>query len=252
MDLDYLELVLKDFTLKQLYIINWLNNQLEKNIEGRHSKIWDVLREYCGAVLNGWTPLKVEQALMAVSELGFLNRNNETELNKCLKTHLTKVKTANISIEPYVKTCCGIQLKIKPGRDITVFGMNKSYLSTTMNGDCSICHKRYAHNFFISGKERFVTYESVCGSQIIYFGGDYGYEKSFIKWLTNSIMYLYSGFENFAKCYNATKDSCCHEIDDNGAILSPTRIQDLWFLYNYIISSFFYMEISILKIPFSW
>ena len=251
MNLDRLEPVLKDFTLKQLYIINWLNNQLDKNIEGRHSKILDVLLEYCVTALNDWTPLKVEQALMAVSKLGFLNRNDETKLSECLKIHLAKVKTINISMEPYVKTC-GIQLKIKSGRDITAFGMNKSYLSTTMNGDCSICHKRYAHNFFISGKERFVTHESVCRSQIIYFGGDYRYEKSFIKWLTNSIMYLYSGFENFAKCYNATKESHCHEIDDNGAMLSPTRIQDLWFVYNYIISLFFYMEISILKIPFSW
>ncbi|CAF1466501.1 unnamed protein product [Adineta steineri] len=124
MDLDYLELVLNDFTLKQLYIVNWLNNHLDKNIEGRHSKILNILREYHGTSLNDWTPLKIEQALMVVNELGFLNRNEEAVLNKNLKVHLKKVKASNISIEPYVKTCCDTQLKIKSGRDITVFGIN--------------------------------------------------------------------------------------------------------------------------------
>ena len=38
-DFDYLKIVLDDFTLKQLFVINSLDNKLDKNIPGRNAKI---------------------------------------------------------------------------------------------------------------------------------------------------------------------------------------------------------------------
>jgi hypothetical protein len=251
MDFVYLELVLQDFTLKQLSMINWFNNNLDENIHDRYSKILDLLRETTGTDLTDWTPLKIQQGLMAAKELGILSRDQEKDMRIKLKTYLVSSESANSSIEPYAKTCCGSDLKIVSGRNITVFGTNYSYASKTMAGICNNCDKRYSHNFFINDKEKIVTRESFSNNNIIYFGGNYAYEKSFIKSLTNSIMYLYSGFENFTKCFNATKQSLAEKLDDD-SLLSPARVQDFWFTYNFINCSFFYTKDQAIKIPSSW
>ena len=251
MDLVYLQLVSQDFTMKQLSMINWFNNNLDKNIHDRYSKILDLLRQTSDTDLTNWTPLKIQQGLMAVNELGFLSRDQEKDLSVKLKTYFASSESENSSVEPYTKTCCGSDLKIVSGRNIKVFGINYSYRSRMMTGICSKCDKRYSHNFFVNGKEKFVTRESFSNNNVIYFGGDYGYERSFIKSLTNSIMYLYSGFENFTKYFNATKQASAEKLDDD-SLLSPARVQDLWFIYHFINCSFFYTKSQVIKIPSSW
>jgi hypothetical protein len=77
----------------------------------------------------------------------------------------------------------------------------------------------------------------------VYFGGEYAYEKPLIKWLSNAILYLHSGFENFCKCYNETRKATHNNLDYNEGSLSPTRMQDFWFLYT---------KSTELRIPFSW
>jgi hypothetical protein len=141
---------------------------------------------------------------------------------------------------------------MKIGRNITVFNIKNSYPATLINGVCHVCGKKYSHNYFTDGKEKFVVYESIFDSHFVYLGGEYGYEKSLIKLLSNAILYLHSGFENFSKCYNETKNSTCNNLDDDEGNLSPTRIQDFWFLYNFITFSFFYINKKTLKIPFTW
>jgi hypothetical protein len=54
MDFEYLKMVLNDFTLKQLSIIKWLNNNLDKNMEDRNGNILHLLRKYCNKELNEW------------------------------------------------------------------------------------------------------------------------------------------------------------------------------------------------------
>jgi hypothetical protein len=252
MDFDYLKIVLNDFTLKQMFIINWFNNNLDKNIQDRHSKILHLLRRCCDEDLKEWTTLKLEQALMAINELGFLSRNEEKELNASLCSYLTVGKYANTIAEPYVQKCCSIKLDMNIGRNITVFSINNSYSGAVMNGYCQICKRKYSHNYFINDKKKFVTYESMFNSHLIYLGGEYAYEKSLIKWLSNSILYLHSGFENFSKCYNETRKTTCDNLDHNEGDMSPTRIQDFWFLYNFVTFSFFYTNKKILKIPLGW
>lgn len=251
MDFIYLELVLQDFTLKQLSMINWFNNNLDDNVQDRYSKILDLLRQAVDVDLTDWTPLKIKQGIMAATELGFIGRDQERKMRTELKSYLMSSKTANNSIKPYTNRCCSSDLKIVSGRNIKVFGVYYSYTSKTMTGICAKCNSRFSHNFLINDKGKFVTRESFSNNNIIYFGGDYAYERSFIQLLTNSIIYLYSGFENFTKCFNATKQSSSGQFDDDSS-LSPTRIQDFWFVYNFINCLFFYTENQEIKIPSSW
>ena len=252
MDLECLQMVLNDFTVKQLSIISWLDSNLDKNMEDRNVNILNLLRKYCNEELDEWTTLKIEHALMAIGELKLLNRNEEKELAEELHNYLTTNKCSNNIIEPYVNKCCSNKLKMSLGKIITIFGINKSCTATTMCGLCEICKRKYFHNYFIDGKEKFVTCESIDHGQLIYMGGIYGYEKPFLKWLSNSILYLYSGFQNFCKCFNETKRWTCNSSHQNEENLSPTCLQDFWFLYNFITISFFYTNRTILKIPFTW
>ncbi|CAM2728125.1 unnamed protein product [Rotaria socialis] len=251
MDFEYFRMVLNDFTMKELLIINWLDNNLDKSINDRQSKILYLLLEFCDDDMKEWTILKVEQALMAINELGFLNRNEEKKLDICLRTYLRSEKCSNIIVTPFVKICCGSRLNMSTGRNITVFNNNNSYIATIMTGYCEECKRKYSHNYFIEDKQKFVTHESILDSQIVYLGGEYAYEKTLIKLLSNSILYLHSGFENFTKCYNETKNSNTNNLDSNEGNLSPTRLQDFWFLYNFVTFSFFYANSEQLKIPSS-
>ena len=252
MDFDYLKLVLNDFTLKQLFIINWLNNNLDNNMQDRNEQILNILREHSTEQLKEWTTVKIGQALMAINELGFLNRNEEKELDVNLRSYLTVKKRVNVIIEPYVKKCCGKHLHMTIGRNITVFAINKSYAAAIMNGVCQTCDRKYLHNYFIAGKQKFVTTESIFNSRLIYFGGEYAYESSLIKSLSNSILYLHCGFENFCKYYNETKNQTLDKIIHDQSSLSPTRLQDFWFLYNFVTFSFFYTKTTTIQIVFSW
>ena len=252
MDFEYLHMVLNDFTMKQLLSVNWFNNNLDANIDNRQSKILYLLKEYFDEDLKGWTTLKVEQALMAIEEIGLLGRNEEKKLEMCLLTYLKSEKCSNTIVTPFVEVCCGESLSKSIGRNISVFSNDKSYNATLMDGHCVRCKRKYSHNYYIEERQKFVTYESVLESKIMYFGGDYAYEKPLINYLSNSILYLHSGFENFTKCYNETKKSHPNDIYCNQENLSPTRLQDFWFLYNFITFSFFYGDSKILKIPRSW
>lgn len=252
MDFEYLKMVLNDFTIKQLFVINWLNNSLDININNRSSTILYLLLQFYDEDMKIWTPLKVEQALMAIGELEFLNRMEEKKLDGILRTYLISEKCSNNFVQPYINKCCGSNLKMIVGRNITVFNNSESYIATTRDGYCEACKRKYSHNFFIEDKQKFVTYESIVNSELIYFGGDYAYEKFLIKWLSNCILYLHSGFENFAKCYNETRKSMRSNFNSDTENLSPTRIQDFWFLYNFVILSFFYTNKRMLKIPHSW
>lgn len=252
MDFDYLKVVLNDFTLKQLFVINWLHNNLDKNIQDRNAKILHLLRMHYNEELNEWTPLKIDQALMAIDELGFLNKNDEKQLADDLSIYLTKERCSNVILEPYVNQCCGNKLKMNIGRKIIVFGIDDSYTATVINGVCHICKRKYSHNYFIDGEEKFVTTESIIASSLVYMGGEYGYERSLIKWLSNSVLYLHSGFENFCKCYNETRKWTCNDRSSNDENISPARLQDFWFLYHFVIVSFFYTDRAIIQIPSSW
>ena len=252
MDFDYLKAVLHDFTLKQLFVIHWLHNKLDKNMHDRSAKVLHLLRIHQNEELNEWTTLKIEQALMAIDELGFLNQNDEKYLAEDLCTYLTEEKCSNVILEPYVNKCCGNRLKMNTTRKITVFGIDNLYTAAIINGVCHICKRKYSHNYFIDGEEKFVTTESIFGSSLVYMGGDYGYDKSLIKWLSNSVLYLHSGFENFCKCYNETRKWTCNNPSSNEENISPTRLQDFWFLYNFVIVSFFYTDRTAIKIPSSW
>lgn len=252
MDINYLRVVLTDFTFKQLSIINRLNNQLNILIPQRHDIILNVLRMNTKEKLKDWTPLKIKQALMAVNDLGFLNECEEKSVDENLTDYLSLKKVPNQIVSPFIDTCCGKQLMMNFGRKVTIFGLNHSYPVMLRYGLCIICQRQYFHNYFIDGKEKFVMPKSINDSCWIYFGGDYGYEVQLMKWLSNSILYLYSGFENFAKCYNETRKQSSDVFDQEQDTLSPTRIQDTWFLYNFVITSFFYMRTEALKIPSSW
>lgn len=251
MDTIYLQLVLQDFTLKQLFAIHWFNNNLDESIQDRYSKILDLLRQTTGADLSDWTPLKIQQGIMAAEDMGFISRQQEKEMAQKLKSYLATEKIPNASIKPYTKMCCNRDLKITPGRNITVFGVISSYASKTMIGTCTECNKQYSHNFLLSDEEKIVTREAFSHNEIIYFGGDYAYDKPFIRLLTNSIMHLYSGFENFTKCFNATKHSSSASLTVDSS-LSPMRVQDFWFLYNFIACTFFYTKTRAIKIPRKW
>ena len=252
MDFEFVKLVLNDFTLKQLSTISWLNNKLDKNIQHRNEHILQVLREHCAQHLNDWTPVKIGLALIAIDELGFLNQQEENELNESLRIHLEAKNCANTILEPYVKKCCGGQLKVSERRNIKVFGINKSYIGMIRNGECSICGKKYSHNYFTMGEQKFVTYESVFSCNVVYFGGEYAYEHSLMKALSNSVLYLHCGFENYCKCYNETKKWTITKLHDDSSNLSPTRLQDFWFLYNFVTFAFFYTEVTIANIPYTW
>ena len=155
-------------------------------------------------------------------------------------------------VEPYIKHCCNKKLKMLQGRNITVFNINDSYRSTMVNGYCEKCQKKYSHNYFIEKGEKYVTCNSILNDNLIYFAGDYAYEKDLIQWLSNCILYLYSGFENFTNCYNATNNSYCSNADYYNIKMSSTRIQDFWFLYQFIIISLFYTTKQKLNIPNRW
>ena len=252
MDFDYLKVVLNDFTMKQVFVIHWLHNNLDKNMHDRNARILHLLQMHLNDELNGWTTLKIEHALMAIDELRFLNKNDEKQLAEDLCTYLTKEKCSNVILQPYVNKCCDSRVKKNIGRKITVFGINNIYTTTIINGVCHTCKRKYSHNYFIEDEEKFVTTESIFGPSLVYMGGDYGYEKSLIKWLSNSILYLHSGFENFCKCYNETRKWTCNDRSSNEENISPTRVQDFWLLYNYVIVSFFYTDKTVIKIPSSW
>jgi hypothetical protein len=252
MDFDYLKIVLNDFTLKQLFVINWLNNNLDPNLQYRNEKILRLLSEHCNDHLHDWTALKIDQALMAINELGFLNRKEVKQLDSMLCNLLTMEKCTNTIVKPFVNECCNKKLHMTFGRNVTIFNINNSYPATMMTGTCNRCKKKYSHNYFTDGKQRFVTYASVFNNSLVYFGGKYGYEKSLIKWLSNSILYLYSGFENFSKCYNATQKWLGNYLDNIDGKLSATLIQDFWFLYNFVTISFFYTNTTTLKITSTW
>ncbi|CAF1039382.1 unnamed protein product [Adineta ricciae] len=248
-DIDYLQLVLSDFTLKQLFYINWFNNNLDIGVANRNMKIIELLRECTGDKLEKWTSITIEQSLMAINGLDFLSRTEEILLDAKLRTYLTSKDCSDTIIEPYVQKCCDTSLTIAFGRKITIFKMDRTYTGTIAHGNCSKCMKQYSHNYFMDQGKKYVTYNSIFNSDLIYLGGNYGYDKQFIVWLSNSILYLYSGFENFAKCYNATNNVFWNT---NGIIcinLCPARIQDFWFLYNFINISFFYNQPTILEIP---
>jgi hypothetical protein len=122
--------------------------------------------------------LKIEHALMAIGELKFLNRNEEKELAEELHAYLTINKCSNKIVEPYVNKCCDNKLKMSVGRIITIFGINNSYTATTLSELCQICKRKYFHNYFIDGKEKFVTRESIVHGQLVYMSGEYGYGRA--------------------------------------------------------------------------
>ena len=109
-------------------------------------------------------------------------------------------------MKPYVTECCNKKLNMNFRRTVTVLNISNSYLATITSGICELCKRKYFHNYFIHGKEKFVTVESIFDRDVVYLGGDYAYEKTLIKWLLNSIFYLYTAFENFSKFYNDTKN----------------------------------------------
>ena len=252
MDFAYLQVVLMDFTLKQLFVIHWFDKNLDKDMPDRHARILDLLREYCDEDFKDWKSIRINQALMAINELGFLDRNEEKNLNEKLATYLRSERCSSTIVGPYIETCCDSRLKMNPGRKLIIFGMNHSYTGRAMIGDCSTCKRKYSHNYYVVNKEKFVTHQSIVNSRLVHLGGDYAYEKTLITWLTNSVLYLHAGFENFSKCYNQTKRSVFDRIDYDEGEMSPTRIQDFWFLYNFIMFSFFYADINVLKIPVNW
>ena len=84
MDFTYLKLVLHDFTLNQLFIINWFNNNLDKNWEDRISIMSDLLNECDPMAKEKWSIIKIEQALMVIDELRFLNKEKENDLQSKL------------------------------------------------------------------------------------------------------------------------------------------------------------------------
>ncbi|CAF0983908.1 unnamed protein product [Adineta ricciae] len=189
---------------------------------------------------------------MAINGLGFLSRTEETLLDAKLRTYLASKDCSDTIIEPYVQNCCDTRLTIAFGGKITIFKMDRTYTGIIAHDNRSKCMRQYSHNYFMDQRKKYVTYSSIFNSDLIYLGGNYGYDKQFIVWLSNSILYLYSGFENFAKCYNATNNVFWNS---NGIIYinqCPTRIQDFWFLYNFINISFFYTQPTILEIPSNW
>ncbi|CAF1413325.1 unnamed protein product, partial [Adineta steineri] len=220
-----------------------------KRKANRNTIIIDLLRECTGEKLEQWTPITIEQSLMAINALGFLNRVEEKLLDTKLNTYLTSKGCSNMIVEPYIKKCCDTKLKMIIGRKIIIFKIDGSYTGTLTYGNCLKCMKQYSHNYFMYQDKKYVTYDSVFSSNLVYLGGNYGYDKKFIRWLSNSILYLYSGFENFAKCYNATNNQISKTVDTANINLCPTRIQDFWFLYNFINISFFYTESTILQVP---
>ena len=252
MDFDYLQVVLSDFTLKQLFVIHWFDKNLDEGTQDRHSRILDLLREYCEEDFKDWKSIRISQALMAINELGFLGRNEEKNLDEKLRTYLRSEKCSSTVVGPYIETCCDSRLKMSTGRKLTIFGMNHTYTGTAMIGDCGACKRKYFHNYYIVNKEKFVTRKSIFGSRLVHLGRDYVYDKTLITWLTNSILYLHAGFENFSKCYSQTKKLVFDRVDYDEGDMSPTRIQDFWFLYNFIVFSFFYADINVLKIPVNW
>ena len=213
MDFTYLKLVLHDFTLNQLFIINWFNNNLDKNWKDRISIMPDLLNECDPMAKEKWSIIKIEQVLMVIDGLGFLNKEKENDLQSKLHNYFASKQRPDAKVEPYIKHCCNKKLKMLQGRNITVFNINGSYRSTMVNGYCEKCQKKYSHNYFIEKGGKYVTCNSIFNDNLIYFGGDYAYEKDLIQWLSNCILYLYSGFENFTNCYNATNNSYCSNAD---------------------------------------
>lgn len=170
---------------------------------------------------------------MAIEELEFLNKQQENKLNEQLHDYLTMKKCSNDIIKPYAKSCCNKDLSMCNERNITVFSIDRSYCATTMIGFCQSCKRKYLHNYSVHNRQKFVTHHSIFDSKIVCFGGDYGYEKSLIKWLSNSILYLHNEFENFSKCYNESKKSICNNRNYSSVKVSPAIIQDFWFLSNF-------------------
>ncbi|CAF4032595.1 unnamed protein product [Rotaria magnacalcarata] len=226
-------------------MIHWFDKNLETNLPDRTSIMLDLLCQWDTKELKKWTTTLIQQSLMVINELGFLNQNEEKRLETQLNNYFTFKDQPRSIVEPFVDTCCNTAMKMIKGRTLLVFKMNGSCRMTLMNAYCYKCRRKYSNNYFIQNGEKYVTYESVFNRNLIYFGGDYAYEKELIRWLTNSILYLYSGFDNFSKCYNAS----CLNINKSHVTMCATRIRDLWFLYQFVAVSFFYTREDNLKIP---
>ena len=142
MDFTYLKLVLHDFTLNQLFIINWFNNNLDKNWEDRISITSDLLNECDPMEKEKCSIIKIEQALMVIDELGFLNKEKENDLQSKLHNYFASKQRPDTKVEPYIKHYCNKKLKMLQGRNITVFNINGSYRSMMVNGYCEKCQKK--------------------------------------------------------------------------------------------------------------
>ena len=142
-----------------------------------------------------------------------------------------------------MKICCNKILNISIGRNITIFSINKSFRGTIMSGICQTCKRKYSHNYLIANKQKFVTYESVFKQPVSIFLVVIMLMNTHL--LNGCPIQFYIcivGFENFRKCYNDTKKWVVDNLEGEGGNLSPTRVQDFWFLYNFITISFFLCE----------
>ena len=167
MDFNYLKLVLHDFTLNELFIINWFNNNLDNNLEDRISIMSDLLNECDPMAKEKWSIVKIEQTLMVIDELGFLNREKENDLQSKLRNYFTSKERPDIKAESYIKHCCNKKLKMLQGRNITAFKINGSYRSTMVNAYCEKYQKKYSHNYFIEKGEKYVTCNSIFNDNLI-------------------------------------------------------------------------------------
>ena len=92
MDFTYLKLVLHDFTLNQLFIVNWFNNNLDKNLEDRVSIISDLLNACDPMAKEKWSKIKTKETFLVIGESGFLNREKENNLQNKLRNYFTSRK----------------------------------------------------------------------------------------------------------------------------------------------------------------
>ena len=83
MDFNYLKLVLTDFTLKQLFIIHWLDNKLDKNVPtSQRNNITYFLRTHCNQDLKEWTTLTIRTSIDGNQRSG-ISRSKRSERIKC-------------------------------------------------------------------------------------------------------------------------------------------------------------------------
>ena len=84
--------------------------------------------------------------------------------------------------------------------------------------------------------------KSIRYGQLIYFDEYNEWDKRFINCLFDCVFYLHIGLDYFANCYNETKNPDYNNHSDDKNNLSLTKIQDRLPLYNFIISSLFYIN----------